>query len=175
MPRSSLWHHQSIPNGRHSPFSLAAGVVLWISRDYYCSFITFLSGADVNQMSSYAQSFKAYTSTVWEHGNMSRLLQFWGPFHWLFLPAIQIRWKFHLVMTPLLAIRSQHIFAHAMTARLSCYVQNFVAVTVLESRWEWNEFPSNLNCDGKTVSETGPSSMPVASTSAKIWIIAVIS
>ena len=56
-----------------------------------------------------------------------------------FLPAIQIRWKLRLVITPLLAIRSQQIFAHATTAQLSCHVQNFVAITVLELRWEWNE------------------------------------
>ena len=56
-----------------------------------------------------------------------------------FFPAIQIRWKFRLVITPLLAIRSQQIFAHATTAQLSCRVQNFVAITVLESRWEWND------------------------------------
>ena len=57
----------------------------------------------------------------------------------VFLPVIQIRWKFRLAITQLLAIRSQHIFAHAMTAQLSCHIQNFVAITVLESRWEWNE------------------------------------
>ena len=73
-----------------------------------------------------------------------------------FLPPIQIRWKLRLAITPLLAIRSQQIFAHATTAQLSCHVQNFVAITILESRWEWNEIFINLNCDGKTVSETGP-------------------
>ena len=56
-----------------------------------------------------------------------------------FLPAIQIRWKFRLAVILLLAIRSQQIFAHATTAQLSCHVQNFVAITVLELRWEWNE------------------------------------
>ena len=56
-----------------------------------------------------------------------------------FLPAIQIRWKLRLAITPLLAIRSQQIFAHATTAQLSCHVKHFVAITVLESRWEWNE------------------------------------
>ena len=56
-----------------------------------------------------------------------------------FLPAIYIRWKIRLAAIPLLAIRSQQIFAHATTAQLSCHVQNFVAITVLESRWEWNE------------------------------------
>ena len=56
-----------------------------------------------------------------------------------FLPAIQIRWKLRLAVIPLMAIRSQQIFAHATTAQLSCHVQNFVAITVLESRWEWNE------------------------------------
>ena len=40
---------------------------------------------------------------------------------------------------PLLFIRSQQMFAHATEEQLSCHVQNFVAITVLESRWEWNE------------------------------------
>ena len=46
-----------------------------------------------------------------------------------FLPTIQIRWKLCLVIS-LLAIRPQQIFAHAMTAQLSCHVQNFVAITI---------------------------------------------
>ena len=53
-----------------------------------------------------------------------------------FLPAIQIRWKLCLAVIPFVAIRSQQIFAHATTAQLSCHVQNFAAITVLESRWE---------------------------------------
>ena len=53
-----------------------------------------------------------------------------------FLPAIQIRWKLCLAVIPLLAIRSQQIFAHATTAQLSCHVQNFVAITISEWRWE---------------------------------------
>ena len=56
-----------------------------------------------------------------------------------FLPEIQIRWKIHLAVILLLAIRSQQIFAHATTAQLSCHVQNFVAITVLEFRWQLNE------------------------------------
>ena len=63
----------------------------------------------------------------------------WGLFQKRFLPAIQIRWKLRLAITPLLAIRSQQISAHAMTAQVSCHVQNFVVITVLEWRWEWNE------------------------------------
>ena len=56
-----------------------------------------------------------------------------------FLPAIQIWWKLHLAVIPLLAIRSRQILAHARTAQLSCHVQNFVAITLLDSRWEWND------------------------------------
>ena len=56
-----------------------------------------------------------------------------------FLPAIQIRRKLCIAIIPLLAIWSQQIIAHATTAQLSCHVQNFVATTVLVSRWEWNE------------------------------------
>ena len=51
-----------------------------------------------------------------------------------FLPAFHIRWELLL-----LAIRLQQIFAHATTAQLSCHVQNFVAIAVLVSRWEWNK------------------------------------
>ena len=54
-----------------------------------------------------------------------------------FLPAIQIRCKLRLAVIPLLAIRSQQIFVYAATAQLSYHVQNFVAITVSESRWEW--------------------------------------
>ena len=57
----------------------------------------------------------------------------------IFCPQFQIQWKLRLAVTPLLAIRSQQIFAHATTVQLSCHVQNFVAITVLELRWEWNE------------------------------------
>ena len=49
-----------------------------------------------------------------------------------FLPEIQIRWKLRLAVIPSSVIRSQQIFAHATTAQLSCHVQNFVAITVLE-------------------------------------------
>ena len=56
-----------------------------------------------------------------------------------FLLAIQTRWKLRLAVILLLAIRSQQIFAHATTAQLSCHVKKFVAITVLASRWEWNE------------------------------------
>ena len=63
-----------------------------------------------------------------------------GPrFTKVFLPAIQIQWKLRLAIIPLLAIRSRQIFAHATTAQLLCHVQNFVAITLLDSRWEWNE------------------------------------
>ena len=67
-----------------------------------------------------------------------------------FLPAIQIRWKFRLAVIPLLAIRLQQIFAHATTAQLSGHVQNFVAITVLESRWKWNEISIKFESRWKT-------------------------
>ena len=89
---------------------------------------------------------------MWHYGNRRQ-----GPVSLtFFFTAIQIRWKLRLAITPSLAIRSQQIFAHATTAQLSCHVQNFVAITVLESRREWNEIfiEFEFNCDGKTVSET---------------------
>ena len=61
-----------------------------------------------------------------------------------FWPAIQIRWKLRIVVIPLLAIKSRQIFAHATTAQLSCHVQNFVAITVLELMWEWNEISTEF-------------------------------
>ena len=57
----------------------------------------------------------------------------------IFLPAVRVRWKLRLAVIPLLAIRSQQVFAHATTAQLSCHVRNFVAITVFEPRWERSE------------------------------------
>ena len=67
-----------------------------------------------------------------------------------FLPAIQIRWKLRLAIIPLLVVRSQQIFAHATTAQLSCHAQNVIAITVLESRWEWNEISIEFELRWKT-------------------------
>ena len=64
-----------------------------------------------------------------------------------------------LVVIPLLVIRSQQNFAHAPTAQLSCHEQNFIAITVLKLSWTWTKFPSNLNCEVKTVSEPRPRSL----------------
>ena len=55
------------------------------------------------------------------------------------LLAIQSRWELRLVVIPLLAIRSQQFITYATTAQLTCHVQNFVAITLLESWWEWNK------------------------------------
>ena len=54
------------------------------------------------------------------------------------------------------------MFAHATTAQLSWHVQNFVVITLLESRLEQNEiYIINLNYDEKILSEivTGPQIM----------------
>ena len=42
--------------------------------------------------------------------------------------------------------------------------QNYVAITVLESRWEWNEISIKFELRWKTVNETGPSSLIIIST-----------
>ena len=55
------------------------------------------------------------------------------------LLAIQIRWQCRFAIIQLLAIRSQQLFAHATPAQLSCHAQNFVAITLSKSWWEWNE------------------------------------
>ena len=85
-------------------------------------------------------------------------LVIWDPFHWrfFFLPAVRVRWKLRLAVIPLLALRSQQVFAHTTTAQLSCHVQNFVAITVFYRDESEARFPSDLSCDGGTVSETGP-------------------
>ena len=56
-----------------------------------------------------------------------------------FLLAIQIWWTLCFVVIQYLAIRSQHIFAHATTAQLSCHVQKSVAITLLHLMWQQNE------------------------------------
>ena len=61
--------------------------------------------------------------------------------------AIQIWWKIPFAVIPLLAIRSRQTFAHATTAQLSCHVQNFVVITVWESRCEWNKI--DIECKSR--------------------------
>ena len=70
-----------------------------------------------------------------------------------FLFAIQIWWQLCLAVIPLLAIRLQQIFVHATTAVLSCHVHNFVAIAVLELKWEWNKISIEFEKNG---SEMGP-------------------
>ena len=50
-----------------------------------------------------------------------------------FLLTVHIPCKLNLVLMQLLAIRLQHNFAHGTTAQLLCHVQNYVAITLLES------------------------------------------
>ena len=64
--------------------------------------------------------------------------------------------EIRFAVIPLMAIISKQIFAHATTAQLSCHVQNFVSITVLESRW--NDISIKFELRWKTVSEMGPSS-----------------
>ena len=58
-------------------------------------------------------------------------------FHFLF--AFHIRWTLNLAVIQMLIIRSQQISVLATTAKLSCYVQNFVVITLLKSRWQDNK------------------------------------
>ena len=71
-------------------------------------------------------------------------------------PTFQIRWKLRLAITPLLAIESQQVFAHATTAQLSCHVKNFVAITGLGEVRVKRYFHRIWIAMEKTVSETGP-------------------
>ena len=82
-----------------------------------------------------------------------------GPIWLKILLAIQIWWKLRIdvsAVIQLLATRSQQSFAHATTAQLSCHVQNFVAITLLESRWDQNEISIECDLRWKAVSGTGP-------------------
>ena len=45
---------------------------------------------------------------------------------------------------------------HMPRQQLSCHVQNFVAITALESRWAWNEISIEFEFRWKNVSETVP-------------------
>ena len=42
-----------------------------------------------------------------------------------------------------------------MTIQLLCYMQNFVAITLLKFGWEQNKFPLNLNHHRQISSEMG--------------------
>ena len=53
--------------------------------------------------------------------------------------TIQISWKFVCTVIQLLVRISLQIFAHDTTAQLSCHVQNFVVIILLEFGWEQNE------------------------------------
>ena len=50
----------------------------------------------------------------------------------IFSITIQIRWKIHFAVNPLLVIMMQQTFAHAMTAVLTWHVQNFVVIAKVE-------------------------------------------
>ena len=70
--------------------------------------------------------------------------------------TIQIQWKFHLDATQLLVIISQHNIAHAMTAELSCHVQNSVAIASLEFGWQQNEISITFELWRKNCWWNGP-------------------
>ena len=84
--------------------------------------------------------------------------QILGPFWSLtifFFISIPIQWKIHFDAIQFIVNRFQQKFLHAMTDMLVCHEQNSVAIPSVEFEWEL-KFPSNLNCDGNIVSETGP-------------------
>ena len=106
-----------------------------VISDVYRSFVT-----NKTTFNTYTVLLNGFQSSVGALKPLSKAVHVPGArFTNGFLPAIQIRWKLRLAVIPLLAIRSRQIFAHATTAQLSCHVQNFVAITLLDSRWEWNE------------------------------------
>ena len=63
----------------------------------------------------FGPKLRFFLPPIWPHHFASRFTND-------ILPAIQIRWKFHLAVIPLLAIRSQHFFCtyHDSTAAVPC-------------------------------------------------------
>ena len=68
-----------------------------------------------------------------------------------FLLTMKIPSIFHIAIFQLLSVKSLQIFAHAMTAELSCHVQNFVMITLSKFK-----FSLNMNVDGKTLVKWAP-------------------
>ena len=56
-----------------------------------------------------------------------------GPIHKRFSLMIKIQWKILSTVTLFLAMISLHNFAHA------CHVQNFIAISLIEFTWGWNQ------------------------------------
>ena len=63
------------------------------------------------------------------------MLYLWDRFTNVFLLAIQIQCKIRLAVIMFLVIRWQQFSAHVTTEQLSRHVPNFVASTMLESKW----------------------------------------
>ena len=70
--------------------------------------------------------------------------------------------EIRLAITPLPAIRSQQIFAHATTAQL-CHVHNFVVIILSESRWGWNEI--SIEFELQWISATFWKHLPIGTSS----------
>ena len=72
----------------------------------------------------------------------------------------QIWWTILFEVIQLQGTRSQHIFAHDTTAQLSWHVQNFVVITLLESK--------KIRIDGWMISENVSMSLPWLSPRADL-------
>ena len=69
--------------------------------------------------------------------------------------VIQIQWKFHFALIQVVRKWMLWNFAHDMTALLTWHVQNFVTIYVIKALCSKNNFPLNLNDNGKIVCEMG--------------------
>ena len=79
--------------------------------------------------------------------------------------AIQIRWKFHFSLTPILITWSLQNFEHAMTAQLSWHVQNIVAIWWPLMELQKNvEFELRWNTRSLNVPFIGKNKIPSATT-----------
>ena len=61
--------------------------------------------------------------------------------HWDFHNHnFQIQWKFYFIVIPFFTMISLQIFAHLLTAQLSCHVLKFVEISSLKVGWDqkWN-------------------------------------
>ena len=79
------------------------------------------------------------------------LIWIWDPFHWKHF-AFQIRWKICFVVLQLLAIATKFCTWHS-SPQLSCQVQHFVVIILLQRKHSKTNFSLKVNCNGKNASE----------------------
>ena len=67
-----------------------------------------------------------------------------------FFIIIQTRWQFQFAVIPFVINISLQTFAHAMTAQLSCHVQNFAAICPSKLEWQQNKMGIFMHMPGRS-------------------------